>query len=402
MPILPNYNEFGGRHWETGTVRNFLAYRGAKAPHTGQPYSEALLLGISGGIVMGYFSFAYRGYDPQARILSRNTFDPFETMLARLGVVQDLRQTTNPDKGRANLIETLEEGLPAIIWPDMFSLAYNALPYDQGMWAAFPVLVYGYDQPADAVRIADRARVPLTVTPDALQSARGRVKKDRFRLLTLDHPDPDKLATAVAEGIRQCLRLYLEAPPKGSANNFGLAAYRYWADLLVKPKQRMSWAKEFPPGIELWAGLTSVFGDICTFGKEEIGDADRRLYADFLDEASIILGLPALRAVGEQFRASAAAWRDLAWALLPDHLPALAETRTLLLRRHALFLQQGNRAYGELTAIDGRLAELRIVNDYEDGDTELRSLLENIRARVLAIHDIEQVAVAQLQAVMAG
>ena len=68
MPILENYQQFNGRHWETGTVCNFLAYTGVKAPHTGRPYSEALLMGVSGGAVMGYFSFAYEGYDPHARI----------------------------------------------------------------------------------------------------------------------------------------------------------------------------------------------------------------------------------------------------------------------------------------------------------------------------------------------
>ena len=62
-----------------------------------RPYSEALLLG--GGVVMGYFSFAYEGYDSHARILTRNTFTPFGTMLSRLGVVQNVRQTTRPEKG---------------------------------------------------------------------------------------------------------------------------------------------------------------------------------------------------------------------------------------------------------------------------------------------------------------
>lgn len=58
MPILADYCQFTGLHWETGTVRNYLDYCGAKAPHTGEPYSEALLMGISGGAVMGYFVFA--------------------------------------------------------------------------------------------------------------------------------------------------------------------------------------------------------------------------------------------------------------------------------------------------------------------------------------------------------
>lgn len=401
MPILSTYSEFDGRHWETGTVRNFFAYRGVKALHTGQPFSEALLLGISGGVVMGYFSFAYEGYDPQARILTRNTFDPFETLLARLGVVQDLRQTTNPDKGRVNLIAALEEGLPAIVWADAFSLPYNLLDA-RTMWMMFPILVYGYDEAAKKALIADRARVGLLVTPDQLQQARARVKQDRFRLLTLDHPDPGKLPAAVTAGIWQCIRLFVEAPPKGSANNFGLQAYRHWADLLTKPKQRQSWAKEFPPGTRLWAGLTTAFTDICTFGKDEAGDADRRLYADFLAEASVILSRPALQEVAEQFGASAAAWRALAWSLLPDAIPSLAETRALLLRRHALFLDRGGDASDQIKAIAARLGELRLAWDDENNAAEVRSLLEDIRSHILAIRDIEKAAIAQLQAIMAG
>ena len=59
-----NYNQFEGLHWETGTVRNYYDFCGVKAPHTGKPYTEALLMGISGGAVMGYFVFAYQGIDP--------------------------------------------------------------------------------------------------------------------------------------------------------------------------------------------------------------------------------------------------------------------------------------------------------------------------------------------------
>src|SRR5690606_23746144 len=69
MPTLTDYKQFGGRHWETGSVHNFYAYRGYAAPHTGAPYSEAFLLGVSGGITVGYFKFAYEGYDPQCNIL---------------------------------------------------------------------------------------------------------------------------------------------------------------------------------------------------------------------------------------------------------------------------------------------------------------------------------------------
>ncbi len=111
MPTLTNYEQFNGRHWETGTVHNYFAYRGVKTLHNDNPYSEALLMGVSGGIVMGYFSFAYDGYDPMAKVLTRNTFDPLDTMLSRLGIIQHRLHTSKPKKGLSNLIDTLEDGV---------------------------------------------------------------------------------------------------------------------------------------------------------------------------------------------------------------------------------------------------------------------------------------------------
>ncbi len=234
MPILTKYRQFGGRHWETGSVHNVLAYRGVKAPHTGKPLSEALLLGISGGLLMGYFNFAYEGYDPHIAILTRNTFDPLETLLVRLGTVQYVRQTTNAARAVKNLVEALENGEPAIVWADAFLLPYNGLSYDRGMWAANPIVIYGYDE-ADRVWIADRAQVALSITPAELAAARSRVKKDRFKLLTIDPPNLDKLPIAVQQGIWDCLKRYVEAPVASARNSFGFAAFQRWADALTKP-----------------------------------------------------------------------------------------------------------------------------------------------------------------------
>jgi hypothetical protein len=44
------YKPEGGKHPETATIRNLLAWHGVKAPHTSKPLSEPMVLGIGGGI----------------------------------------------------------------------------------------------------------------------------------------------------------------------------------------------------------------------------------------------------------------------------------------------------------------------------------------------------------------
>ncbi|WP_420642233.1 BtrH N-terminal domain-containing protein [Candidatus Leptofilum sp.] len=400
MPILEDYNQFNGRHWETGTVANFLAYTGVKAPHTGRPYSEALLMGVSGGAVMGYFSFAYEGYDPICRLLTRNTFDPLDTMLARLGVVQHRRHTSSPTKAVANLIDTLESGEPAIVWADHFSLPYSAMPYDEGMWGMYPILVYGYDETADTVHIADRAPIPLTISTEVLHTARARVKKDKFRILTLEPPMPDKLPSAVQAGIWDCIKLYTEKPPKGSKNNFGLAAYLHWIKLLTRPKTRLSWEKEFPAGRKMLAGLMGVFDSINCFGN--VGYAERDVFADFLEEASQILSKPALDEVAAQFRQSGEAWDAFGTAVLPDEVPILGRMRHILLQQRDLLHSQGSAAVEQIAQLKQEEKALlkQSETEFPLNTQEVVAFRENMAAHLEKIQAIEETAVANLKAAM--
>lgn len=400
MPTLPNYTQFTGLHWETGTVRNALDYQGVKAPHTDQPFSEAMLLGISGGAVMGYFSFSYEGHDPHARLLTRNTFDPWDTLLSRLGIIQNVLHTTKPEKAVKNLVETIESEAVPIVWADMFSLPYNSLPWGDDMWAMMPIVVYGYSEADDLVQIADRSRTPLTTTPDNLAAARARVKKDKHRIITLDVPNLDKLETAVQAGIWDCIKLYTEKPPKGSKNNFGLAAYHHWVKLLTKPKTRMSWEKEFPAGRLMYVGLTSQYYDINIFGND--GRADRHTYAAFLEETAVLLNKPALNEAAACFRKSADAWADLSQTLLPDDVAPFKESRDLMDKRYDLFLNDGANSLEERDAITKRLDEIKVAMETEFplSDSEVVAHRERIAEKVMAIHDVEKTAVETLQAAM--
>lgn len=399
MPAIANYKQFEGTHWETGSVRNFFAQRGFTAPHTGKAYSEAFLMGVSGGATMGYFTFLYKGYDPQCNILTRNTFDPMEKMLSRLGVVQTIKHTSKPERAVKILVDTLESGQPAIVWADMWGLPYNLLPHDEGMWGALPLIVYGYEPQEDKVFIADRARVPLTVSTGELAAARGRIKKNKHRLLTLDAPVPEKLASAVRLGICDAVQLFTEKPPKGSKNNFGLNAYQFWAKMLRQPKQRLSWEKQFPAGLPMYAGLTSAYNFAFLFGKGTEQDAERGLYADFLDEAALLLRLPTLHESAELFRAAAAIWQQLPTSLLPDEVQPFGESRELMLRKHTLFLEQGSAAKEEIETINARLGAIHaaMTSDFPLTQEEVGAFRERLAEGVLAIHDAEATAVQSLQ-----
>lgn len=394
MTVLTDYNAFDGRHWETGSVHNYYRFRGVNAPHTGKPPSEALLLGVSGGIVFGYFSFVYEGYDPILALLTRNTFDPLETMLSRLGVLQTVQQTASAEKGRKNLQDALDAGTPAIVWADMWSLPYNGLAYDEGMWGMMPLVVYGLD---DVAHIADRSNVGLRVSAENFQAARSRVKKDKHRLMLLEAPDWHKLPAAVTAGLWDTIKLFTEKPPKGGRNSFGFNAYKHWVKLLTKSAGKQSWDKVFSSGTTLYAGLTNAFERTTTFGQARCG-ADRHTFADFLDESSMILQREALREVGEIFRESADAWCQLNKIVLPDDIPLLGETRRLLHERQNLFIEAGGASLERRLEITMRLKEIRGEFDLESA--EITHLKNQIADQVMQIHDIEHRAITSLTAAL--
>jgi hypothetical protein len=394
-------HEFAGRHAETGSVQNALAWRGVKAPHTGLPYSEALLLGVSGGITVGYFIFEYKGHLPHVALLTRNTFAPLETLLERLAVPQEVQQTTNAMTAEANLAEALDSGHAPLVWADSFSLPYNDLPQDGRMWAMQPIVVYGCQD--QAYYVADRSRRPFRLPAEALAQARGRVKQDRYRQLVVDPPNEAKLPAAVQKGIWACIRLFTEAPPKGSRHNFGLAALQQWAKMLTNTRHKQSWERVFKPGPRLFQGLAGspsqpgAFDWIMTWGAAP--DAERGLYADFLDEAAVIVNKPGLRDVAVQFRNSARLWHALADSVLPAEVPALAEAKALHLRRHTLFVEQGEAALEEIKAINARWRALmaEVAQDWPMTDAEVTALRERMAEGVLAVHAAEAQAVEALQ-----
>lgn len=405
MTLLDNYNQFGGRHWETGSVHNVLAYQGLRGPHDGNPLSEAMLLGISGGIAFGYFLFHYKAHDPQLVLITRNTFDPMQTMLVRLGVMQTVLQTNNEKKAQANLLEVLENGQPAIVWVDQFSLPYNqSAGSDDMMWAMQPVVVFGHE--GEQVHVADRSSKPLVVDAQRFMAARARIKKDKYRVLSLDLIDLDKLPAAIHNGIWQCIRLFTEKPPRAASTNFGLTALQHWARMLVNTRNPQGWERFFPAGRQLFSALLGnqyspgLHGWVNLWGSGP--GAERALYADFLEEAAVLLHKPGLRESASLFRRSALAWQQLVDIALPIEAGVLKAGRELQETSHHLFTAQGLQAMEEIAANAREFASLReqAAESFPLSPARTGQLYAEMSAQVLAIHDIEMQAVATLRGAM--
>jgi hypothetical protein len=393
--------KFTGRHWETGSIHNALALQGIKAPHTDEPYSEALLLGVSGGIAFGYFTFEYKGHLPHVALLTRNTFDPFTTILERLGIPQDVQQTNKMNIAEKNLQDTLDTGLYPLVWADYFSMPYNDLKSDHGMWGMMPIL--GIKSDGKTVTVADRSSKPLGVSMESLTRARGRVKEDKYRLMTLDAPQPTKLAGAVHKGICQTIKLFTEQPPKGARDNFGFAAYDKLANMLVNIRNKQSWERYFAPGVRMYHALAGspvqpgMYDWVNIWGSAD--GAERGLYADFLNEAAVILKKPAIKESAEKFRESHALWLKFADALLPDDVPLLGESKSLIQKKYDLFVNEGNEALPEIKKCNARLRKLleESESDFPLTQAESADFRADLWDILMKISDVEQEAVDLLQ-----
>ncbi|HEX5874741.1 MAG TPA: DUF4872 domain-containing protein [Pyrinomonadaceae bacterium] len=382
-----------GKEPESAAVRNALNQLGSCSTDLCTP---EMLFGLGGGVGAAYFLFELHGYHP-IFLGTRYHASEAETpvfmmqMCDAWGATAELKHSSSAGASTKQLTKALEGGYTPIVWVEAPKLPYLFLPGRPDMF--YTIIVYEKD--GNEFIVGDLGPSTARLSVEEMEEARAAHYVTRFRSVTIkDAPEKPDVREVLTERIRAMCTPMIEG--LGIAN-FGLQAFKKWADMLTNTKNKKAWSNTFTDGPSLQRALSSVYKQIEMRGYG--GSAFRGLYAGFLDQSADVLKKPALKKAAEQFREAEAAWHNIALAALPDSIPVLKETRAAFDRRATLLQKRRTpKIDEELDSIRTRLLELR------ESSTERLALsaadklelLSNIRARVLETEAIERAAFIEL------
>jgi hypothetical protein len=294
----------GGVHADTAAFAGVLANAGIVAPHTGEPLSEAMVLGLGGGLGAGYILWEFAQHGARILVLGFRRQWQYPARWAaetaeRLGLHADLHETGGAVAARRRLDVALDRGLPAIVWVDPFRLGHGHLPAWLDGHGGGPVVAYA--RSGDGVLIDDCSTGRLTVPADRLADARARVGSYKHRLIEIDPALVEIDADRLRAGAREALALQVEHLSARS-DSFSLPAWAKWARLVTDTRNRKAWPNVFADG----RGIASAMASI----QSNAGDGGhlRWLYGSFLREAADLLAEPRLNSAAGAWDAAAAAW----------------------------------------------------------------------------------------------
>ncbi|MGE0886576.1 MAG: DUF4872 domain-containing protein [Blastocatellales bacterium] len=391
---------FPGNVPATTALRILLTHHGVRAPHTGEPFTEAMLFGLAGGIGIGVFAFYYQKEDHASFFLAgRHQWHDdaayLDEALQRFGFKTVIQETAGTKAAEQQLRSALDVG-PCIIWVDMAELPHRAMPKEFSGGGYHIVVVYRINEDNTAL-IGDLTDAPISISLADLARSRARIKKQKHRLLSLSsipsNPNLD-LKPLVQAGLRRCQEVLQHPTLPGMKSNGKLEALKTWAQRMHGGKDKESWEAIFKPGANLWRGLTWMYDCIENYGTG--GGLCRPMFAEFLQEAGAVLKDSRLTALSEQYAALGQQWSELAEAALPDDVPLMRSAKELLTRRREL-LHDG-AAVEDVRAVWHELGEMakRASQQFPISAADCAELRAQLRQRVLALYEGEVAAQSAL------
>jgi hypothetical protein len=388
------YQMRGGIHPETATLANVLANQGVVSGLTGEPLSEAAILGIGGGLGAGYILWEFQRHDAPVLTLGfRNRWQyPWipgwaGSALERLGIAPDVHETGGAKAAQAALDARLEAGVPVIAWVDPQGIGTWGLPEAMSGYGGLAIVVIGREADG-AYLVDDRGRAPFRVPAAVMAAARGRVGSYKHRIVALrTTPGPipaERLRAAMRAGLADQVEHL-----RSTSDSFSLPAWRKWARLMTDQRNAKAWPRVFADGVGLFGALSAIHEDV----DGQVGSSGghlRELYADALDEAAVALDNAALADAALAWRAVADQWEELADAAVPPDLDGAAEAVEAVEALHeaAMAGEAGRSAVTEAAATVWAIRD-RYADAFPLAPDRIAAILADLGERLGAIHQAE-------------
>lgn len=301
MKFIKNYNHQVASHCESGIVRNLLNFYGIKA-------SEALVFGIGAGIDFVYLNFL-KYFSPFPLTIVRSQMGKIFNNIEKLCNVKFFYKKLKTTDQAINKINNLiDSNTPVAVCVDMFYMKY--LPPFMHIHVPFHfIILYGRDENNYAVSDPYYQNV-ATISVDSLRTAmatHAMFSKDNLVAYIENTPKNIEWENAIIKGIKRTCSKMLPPSFINAYPILGVSGIKTFA------KKILSWPKEYK-GIPLREGIIFT-----ATGFEEQGTgggAFRLIYGAFLQEASKILNLPALKEFAERMIENGKQWREASRKLI--------------------------------------------------------------------------------------
>lgn len=389
-----------GIHPPTAAIHKLLRSKQIRNPLTDEPFSEAFLLGIGGGLDIGVILFQFSHLPNPMLVLGfrnqwNNTRAFLEKTVDRLRLQAMFTEYESGKTAQSDLQVSLKAGEPAIVWVDKACLPYQDLPESRQGYTNHTVTVYGRDGRLWRLFVDDLAEGLWEIREKTFTAARANLSQNNFLMLTVDGEaglSVRALRQAITESIRDC-GAQLTQPIRTR----GISTLENWAEMLITRSDRLGWPQVFSQQAGLYPALRVVYESIRLDGTE--GFALRKTYSDFLHEAASYLGNPALNAVAGQYLQLTNHWANLAESALPSAVTEFDEVKSLLSQRYEAYRKNDAKALQKAAQALGTL-ESRINRTFPLDDAETGQLFERLASQVKLIAELETSAALRLQDVV--
>ena len=386
-----------GIHPPTAALANILKFKKISNPYDEKPYSEALLLGIGGGLDAGYILFQFPHLPHPMLLLGfrsqwNHTRAFLETLTERLNLSVKFQEFESEKTAQESLQKTLKKEKLAIVWVDKAHLPYHELPESLKGYINHQVAVYARDGRLWRLYLDDLCSQPLEIREKAFTAARANLTQNNFLMMVFEGMrdlNVQELRGVITQGIRDCAT-QLTRPLK----TIGISTLETWSEKLTDRHARMGWPQVFRNQQGLLPVLRMVYESIKLNGTG--GFALRKTYADFLHEAAGILSNPALNAVAGQYLQLANHWSILADNALPSSIPDFDRMKNLLNKKYEAYRKHDLKSYKK-TIHDLSTLEAKIISDFPIDDHKTAQLFEKMSNQVKLISELEMSAALRLR-----